>query len=88
MAKSSQQSPPLKFGMVTILILTLAVSGLAIILLNLLGLAQISGFGIPVVEDYRPLLISSLGLIILGLTPIMIQLVVADLKKDNSTSES
>ena len=67
-----------KTGLVSISLLVLAGCGIAILLLNVLGLVQPGSLFIPEVDDPRPLLISILGLVVLGLTPLMIRLVYDD----------
>ena len=69
--------------MLGIFFLTLAFSGFAVILSDLLGLSQLTGRRIPELEDARPLVISTLGFIILGLTPLMFRLLFDDRKNEN-----
>jgi len=67
-----------KTGLPGSILLAMAVSGFTLVALNLLGLAGKSGGLIPQLLDPRPLIISSLGLLILGLTPLLFRLLLED----------
>lgn len=60
-------------GLLGVFFLSLALCGFLILLTNLVGLAERTD-RIPVLQDYRPLVISTLGLFIFGLTPYMLRL--------------
>lgn len=60
-------------GMLGVFFLSLALCGFLILLTNLVGLADRTE-RIPALLDYRPLVISTLGFFILGLTPYMLRL--------------
>ncbi len=72
-----------QLGMLGVFFLTLAFSGFAVILCDLLGLPPLTGRRIPELEDARPLVISTLGFTIFGLTPLMFRLLFDDQKSDS-----
>ncbi len=72
--RSGRSGPRVSFGMTAALILSLAGCGFFIALLNLAGLTSPTNMRVPHLADLRPLIISSLGLVVLGLTPVMVRL--------------
>lgn len=70
-----------RIGLFSTMVLAMAACGLVVLLLNLAGVVPAGSHRVPDIGDPRPLLISVLGLIIIGLTPLMIRLVYDDLKK-------
>ena len=71
--KSTGKAALRNLGMLGVFFLSLAFCGFLILLTNLVGLAERTD-RIPVLQDYRPLVISTLGFFIFGLTPYMLRL--------------
>lgn len=64
-------------GLVGAFFLTLAASGFLLIILDFLGVPERTGL-IPSIGDPRALVVSSLGLLVIGLTPLTLRLLVQD----------
>lgn len=73
-----------RLGLLSLLFLTLAASGACVLLFHFSGLAARAHGRLPALEDPRPLFISVLLFLLLGLTPLLLRL----LRDDRPVKES